>query len=296
MQFQCRQRRQIHHRHAETLQHQAIFTLTALQLPAADHRRQTRTCHSQITQLHRHMNPLGGIAQQKRQAEEQHHNTGFQQRIAAQEPSNNRIIGKFVLSAFRLSFMDNELTRWRIFIFRRHRSNNSLFLRKLFLCSDNRSNRLDNFFHNRLRRSSSLGRYRINRYRKRRGKRFLNFLLNRRSFRFRLNPDMKRLRGRLNIGNRPNLKPLPYLRLITDSLMLQHRQTLFQQLDFLLQLLHPVACRSRFSQTLFLTLFGNRPSNQPKQRPNNHAGEHLISKIADNNRNKQAKKLHETPV
>ena len=255
MQFQRRQRRQIHHRHAETLQHQAIFTLTALQLPAADHRRQARACHSQITQLHRHMNPLRGIAQQKRQAEEQHHNTGFQQRIAAQEPSNNRIVGKLVLSAFRLFFMDNELTRWRFFAFRRHRSTNSLFLRLLFLFS---SNRLDNFrFHNRLRRSRSLGRNRINRYRKRRGKRLFNLLLNRRSFRLRLNPNLKRLRGRLNIGNRPSLKPLPYLRLITDSLMLQHRQTLFQQLDFLLQLLHPVACRSRFSQTLFLALFGN---------------------------------------
>ena len=255
MQFQRRQRRQIHHRHTETLQHQAIFTLTALQLPAADHCRQTSACHSQITQLHRHMNSLGGIAQQKRQAEEQHHNTGFQQRIAAQEPSNNRIVGKLVLSAFRLSFMDNELTRWRFFAFRRHRSNNSLFLRQLFLFSSNRSNRLDNFrFHNRLRRSRSLGRNRINRYRKRRSKRLFNLLLNRRSFRLRLNPNMKRLRGRLNIGNRPSLKPLPYLRLITDSLMLQHRQTLFQQLDFLLQLLHPVACRSRFSQTLFLTL------------------------------------------
>ena len=258
MQFQRRQRRQIHHRHAETLQHQAIFTLTALQLPAADHRRQTSACHSQITQFDRHMNPLGSIAQQKRQAEEQHHNTGFQQRIAAQKPSNNRIVGKLVLSDFRLFFMDNELTRWRISIFRRHRSTNSLFLRLLFLFSSNRSNRLDNFrFHNRPRRSRSLGRNRINRYRKRRGKRFLDFLLNRRSFRLRLNLSMKRLRGRLNIGNRPSLKPLPYFRLITDSLMLQHRQTLFQQLDFLLQLLHPVACRSRFSQTLFLALFGD---------------------------------------
>ena len=296
MQFQRRQRRQIHHRHAETLQHQAIFTLTALQLPAADHRRQTRASHSQITQLHRHMNPLGGIAQEERQAEEQHHNTGFQQRITAQKPSNNRIVGKLVLSAFRLFFMDNELTRWRFFAFRRHRSNNSLFLRQLCLFSSNRSNRLDNFFHNRLRRGSSLGRNRINRYRKRRSKRLFNLLLNRRSFRLRLNPNMTRLRGRLNIGNSPSLKPLPYLRLITDSLMLQHRQTPFQQLDFLLQLLHPVACRSRFSQTLFLTLFRNRPSNQPKQRPNNHARGHLIKKIADNNRNKQAKKLHKTPV
>ena len=297
MQFQRRQRRQIHYRHAETLQHQAIFSLTALQLPAADHRRQTRACHRQITQLHRHMNPLGGIAQQKRQAEEQHYNTGFQQRITAQEPSDNWIVGKLVLSAFRLSFMDNELTRWRFFAFRRHRSNNSLFIRLLFLFSSSQSNRFNNFrFHNRLRRSRSLGRNRINRYRKRRGKRFFNFLLNRRCFRLRLNLSMKRLRGRLNIGNRPSLKPLPYLRLITDSLMLQYRQTLFQQLDFLLQLLHSIACRSRFSQTLFLTLFGNRPSNQPKQRPNNHAGEHLISKIADNNRNKQAEKLHKTPV
>ena len=296
MQFQRRQRRQIHHRHAETLQHQAIFTLTALQLPAADHRRQTRACHSQITQLHRHMNPLGGIAQEERQAEEQHHNTGFQQRITAQEPSNNRIVGKLILSAFHLIFMDNELTRWHFFVFRRHRSNNNLFLRQPCLFSSNRSNRLDNFFHNRLRRSSSLGRNRINRYRKRRSKRLFNLLLNRRSFRLRLNPNLKRLRGRLNIGNSPNLKPLPYLRLITDSLMLQHRQTPFQQLDFLLQLLHPVACRSRFSQTLFLTLFGNRPSNQPKQRPNNHARGHLIKKIADNNRNKQAEKLHKTPV
>ena len=243
------------------------------------------------------MNPLGGIAQQKRQAEEQHHNTGFQQRIAAQEPSNNRIIGKLVLSAFRLSFMDNELTRWRFFAFRRHRSTNSLFLRLLFLFSSNRSNCLNNFrFHNRLRRSRSLGRNRINRYRKRRSKRFLDFLLNRRSFRLRLNPNMKRLGGRLNIGNRPSLKPLPYFRLITDNPMLQHRQTLFQQLDFLLQLLHSIACRSRFSQTLFLTLFGNRPRNQPKQRPNNNASEHFISKIADNNRNKQAEKLHKTPV
>ena len=293
MQFQRRQRRQIHHRHTETLQHQAIFTLTALQLPAADHRRQTRASHSQITQLHRYMNPLRGIAQEKRQAEKQHHNTGFQQWITAQEPSNNRIVGKLILSAFRLSFMDNELTRWRFFFFRRHRSNNSLFLRQPCLFS---SNRLNNFFRNRLRRSSSLGRNRINRYRKRRGKRLFNLLLNRRSFRLRLNPDMTRLRGRLNIGNSPSLKPLPYLRLITDSLMLQHRQTPFQQLDFLLQLLHPVACRSRFSQTLFLTLFGNRPSNQPKQRPNNHARGHFIKKIADHNRNKQAKKLHETPV
>ena len=241
------------------------------------------------------MNPLRGIAQEERQTKKQHHNTGFQQRITAQEPSNNRIVGKLILPAFRLSFMDNELTRWRIFVFRRHRSN-SLILRQPYLFSSNRSNRLDNFFHNRLRRSSSLGRNRINRYRKRRSKRLFNLLLNRRSFRFRLNPNMKRLRDRLNIGNSPNLKPLPYLRLITDSLMLQHRQTPFQQLDFLLQLLHPVACRSRFSQTLFLTLFGNRPSNQPKQRPNNHARGHLIKKIADHNRNKQAEKLHKTPV
>lgn len=116
--------------------------------------------------------------------------------------------------------MDNELTRWRIFIFRRHRSNNSLFLRQPCLFSSNRSNCLDNFFHNRLRRSRSLGRNRINRYRKRRSKRLFNLLLNRRSFRLRLNPNMTRLRGRLNIGNSPNLKPLPYLRLITDSLML----------------------------------------------------------------------------
>ena len=257
MQFQRRQRRQIHHRHAETLQHQAIFTLTALQFPAADHRRQTRACHSQITQLHRHMNPLRGIAQQKRQTKKQHHNTGFQQRIAAQEPSNNRIVGKLILSAFRLSLMDNELTRWRFFFFRRHRSNNNLFFSQLCLFSSNRSNCLDNFFHNRLRRSSSLGRNRINRYRKRRSKRLFNLLLNRRSFRPWLNLSMKRLRGRLNIGNRPSLKPLPYLHLITDSLMLQYRQTLFQQLDFLLQLLHPVTCRSRFSQSLFLALFGD---------------------------------------
>ena len=41
------------------------------------------------------MNPLGGIAQEERQAEEQHHDTGFQQWIAAQEPSNNRIFGEF---------------------------------------------------------------------------------------------------------------------------------------------------------------------------------------------------------
>ena len=100
MQFQCRQSGQIHHRHAEALQHQAVFAFAALQLPAADDRRQTRACHGQVTHFHRHMNPLGGIAQEERQAEEQHHDTGFQQWIAAQEPSNNRIFGEFEAVVF----------------------------------------------------------------------------------------------------------------------------------------------------------------------------------------------------
>ena len=115
MQFQRRQSGQIHHRHAEALQHQAVFALAALQLPAADDRRQTRACYGQVAHFHRYMNPLGGIAQEERQAEEQHHDTGFQQRIAAQEPSNNGIFGEFEIETFL--FMDNGFTRFGVDVF-----------------------------------------------------------------------------------------------------------------------------------------------------------------------------------
>ena len=115
MQFQRRQSGQIHHCHAEALQHQAVFAFAALQLPAADDRRQTRTCHGQITHFHRYINPLGGIAQEERQAEEQHHDTGFQQRITAQEPSNNGVSGEFEIETFL--FMDNGFTRFGVDVF-----------------------------------------------------------------------------------------------------------------------------------------------------------------------------------
>ena len=90
VQLQSRQRGQVHHRHAETLQNQAVFAPPALQLPARNHSGQTAARHRQITQSDWDMDAFGSITQQKGQAEEQHHDACFQQQIAARQTGKQR--------------------------------------------------------------------------------------------------------------------------------------------------------------------------------------------------------------
>ena len=93
MQLQSRQRGEVHHRHAEAFEHQAVLAAAALQLPARKRGGQTRLRHCQITQPHRNLHPLRSVAQQKGQAEKQHHHARFQQRIAAHKPRPKRVSG-----------------------------------------------------------------------------------------------------------------------------------------------------------------------------------------------------------
>ena len=90
VQLQSRQRGQIHHRHAETLQNQAVFAPPALQLPASNHSGQTTARHRQITQSDWDMDAFGSITQQKGQAEEQHHDACFQQQVSTGQACEQR--------------------------------------------------------------------------------------------------------------------------------------------------------------------------------------------------------------
>ena len=90
MQLHRRQRGQIHHRHAEALQNQAIFAAATLQKPARHGSRQTRAHHAQIAHFNRHMNPLRSKTQQEHQPQKQHHHAGFQQQVAVHQPIDQR--------------------------------------------------------------------------------------------------------------------------------------------------------------------------------------------------------------
>ena len=91
MQLQSRQRGEVHHRHAEAFEHQAVLAAAALQLPARKRGGQTRPRYRQITQPHRNPHPLRSVAQQKGQTEKQYHHARFQQRIAAHKPRRQRV-------------------------------------------------------------------------------------------------------------------------------------------------------------------------------------------------------------
>ena len=105
MPFQRRQRGQIHHAKAKPLQHQAVFAVLGVQFFARHRRCNPRAEHRQIFEPQRQM--AAHIAQQKRQAEKQHHHADFQQRIAAHKPCDKRVgfgFGFVVLpSGFRLA-------------------------------------------------------------------------------------------------------------------------------------------------------------------------------------------------
>ena len=220
------------------------------------------------------MNPLGGIAQEERQAEEQHHDTGFQQRIAAQEPSNNRIFGEFEIETF--FFADNGFTRicvcgfryrfrrHRSFVFRRRLQDRRVLFAFVFLnsgnlgrcfyavCVQSRFGLYGRFSGNRGNRCRKRGR--DNRFDVRLGGRIVRSCQ-------RFNLLMKRRRGRLNIvgmfgQNSMQFPRLPDFCFIMNGFMFQSRQTQFQQLDFFFQIL-------QFRIMFFLTRFAEFPRKQP---------------------------------
>ena len=96
MQFRGRQRGQIHHAQAEALQGEAVFAFFTLQLHACARRRHACAEHGQIAHTQRQM--AAHITQQERQPEKQHQRAGFQQRVAAQKPCQQRIrLGRFAM-------------------------------------------------------------------------------------------------------------------------------------------------------------------------------------------------------
>ena len=101
VQLHRRQRGQIHHRHAEALQNQAIFVAAALQKPARHGSCQTRAHHAQIAHFNRHMNLLRSKAQQEHQPQKQHHHAGFQQQVAVHQPIDQRSKCTFLLPLSR---------------------------------------------------------------------------------------------------------------------------------------------------------------------------------------------------
>ena len=104
MQFDRRQRGQIHHRKAEALQHQAVFAAFGLQFPAGERRRQPGRRHRQIAHAHRQVDVFGSKAQQESQSEKQHHHACFEQRIAFKKPGEYRVGRVCIRCRFRSRF------------------------------------------------------------------------------------------------------------------------------------------------------------------------------------------------
>ena len=105
MQFQRGQRGEVHHGNTEALQHQAVIAFVLLQPPTGHCRRQTGQADADIAGLNRYFNVFGSQPQQEGEAEKQNHHPGFQQRVAAHQPSEYWVLAfRFGLSGGLGSF------------------------------------------------------------------------------------------------------------------------------------------------------------------------------------------------
>ena len=93
MQAHGGEHRQVHHRDARALQHQAITRVAQTQPPAQPEQGHGAGRDPGITHFHRYHHAFGGVTQQERQTEEQQQHADAQHGIAAEQPGPRQIDG-----------------------------------------------------------------------------------------------------------------------------------------------------------------------------------------------------------
>ncbi len=89
MEFHRRQGRQVENPDAATLEYQRIIRPPPAEEPAGNQQSGTRQRDAGVTEFDRHRDPLGGVAQEERQANEKNEHTELDQRIAAENQFAN---------------------------------------------------------------------------------------------------------------------------------------------------------------------------------------------------------------